>query len=179
MTYTSIDVDFTDKQTHKNIVINDDYGATLAAISNSGLLIASRGTDEGAELEDLDEFIDEDMEMEDEDKKRRRYSHILFRHANTWKTAKDWHYRLEKREQVEGLAIGAGWCVAATDFGYIRVFSNEGIQRTIISHGMPFVTMAGYENLLALVYHNGPAVYGCQVLKVKIIDMSPTGATSY
>ena len=35
--------------------------------------------------------------------------------------------------------------------------------------------MAGYENLLAVVYHAGPSVYGCQALRVKIIDMTPTG----
>lgn len=32
--------------------------------------------------------------------------------------------------------------------------------------------MAGYENLLAIVYHAGPSIYGCQCLKVKIINMS-------
>ena len=34
------------------------------------------------------------------------------------------------------------------------------------------MTMVGYENLLAIVYHSGPSVYGCQALKVKIIEMS-------
>lgn len=32
--------------------------------------------------------------------------------------------------------------------------------------------MAGYENLLAIVYHGGPAVYGCQQLRLKLIDMN-------
>lgn len=179
MSYTSIDVDFTDKQTHKNVVINDDYGAVMAVLSNSGLLIASKGTDDGADEEELEEFIDEDMEMEDEEKKRRRYAHIYYKPVNTWKSSKDWHFKLQKREQVECLAMGSGWSVVATDFGYLRAFSNEGIQRNIICHGTPFVTMGGYENLLAVVYHAGPSVYGCQVLKMKIIDMSPTGPTSY
>ena len=34
------------------------------------------------------------------------------------------------------------------------------------------VSMVGYENHLALVYHSGPSIYGCQALKVKIYDMS-------
>jgi chromosome transmission fidelity protein 4 len=41
------------------------------------------------------------------------------------------------------------------------------------------VTMAGYENYLAVVYHNGPSLYGSQTLRVKIIDMTATGASSF
>jgi len=32
--------------------------------------------------------------------------------------------------------------------------------------------MAGYENYLAVVYHSGPSIYGCQSLRMKVIDMS-------
>ena len=32
--------------------------------------------------------------------------------------------------------------------------------------------MAGYENLLAIVYHSGPSIYGCQALKLKVINMT-------
>ena len=142
-------------------MINDDYGTVMVSLSYAGMLMASKGTDEGVEEEELDGFIDEDMNMEDEDKKRKRHSHLLFKPFNSWKSLKDWHFSLKHGEQVECLAMGSGWCAAATDFGYIRVFSTEGVQRTIISHGTPFVTMAGYENLLAVVYHGGPSVYGC------------------
>ena len=66
----------------------------MAVLSNSGLLIASKGTDDGADEEELEEFIDEDMEMEDEDKKRKRYAHVYFKPVNTWKSGKDWHFKL-------------------------------------------------------------------------------------
>jgi hypothetical protein len=39
--------------------------------------------------------------------------------------------------------------------------------------------MAGYENLLVVVYHGGPSVYGAQVLKMKIIDMTSSGPTPF
>ena len=39
--------------------------------------------------------------------------------------------------------------------------------------------MTAYENLLAVVYHGGPSVYGCQALRLKIIDMTPTGPTAF
>lgn len=32
--------------------------------------------------------------------------------------------------------------------------------------------MAGYENLLAVAYHNGPSIFGCQSLRVKIIQVT-------
>lgn len=31
--------------------------------------------------------------------------------------------------------------------------------------------MGGYENLMVVVYHAGPSIYGCQALKMKVIDM--------
>ena len=32
--------------------------------------------------------------------------------------------------------------------------------------------MVGYENLLAVVYHSGPSVYGQQAMRVKILNMA-------
>ena len=31
--------------------------------------------------------------------------------------------------------------------------------------------MTGYENLLAVVYHSGPSVFGCQTMRLKMINM--------
>lgn len=132
LTYTAVDVDFTDKQTHRNLLINDDYGTIMVAIGHSGMLLASKG--EGGEDEDMDDFIrpdDEDIDMidgeGDEEKKRKKYAHLLFKPFNTYKSLKDWHFALKHSEQVECVATGSGWCAAATDFGYIRVFSHEGV----------------------------------------------------
>jgi hypothetical protein len=36
---------------------------------------------------------------------------------------------------------------------------------------MPVLTVAGYENLLVIVYHTAPAFYGQQCLRMKIIDI--------
>jgi ferredoxin-like protein FixX len=132
LAYTSIDVDFTNKQHHRNVVINDDFGIVMASIGYSGMLLASKG--EGADgEEDMDDFIrpdDEDIDMDDPDKdekKIKKHAHIQFKPFNTYKNIKDWHFALKYNEQIECLAIGSGWCAAATDFGYIRVFSIEGV----------------------------------------------------
>lgn len=126
-------MDFTDKNKHRNIVINDDFGVELCSIGHPGMILASKGTGASGE-EDLDDFIrpdDEDIDMEDNqeeaEKKRKKHSHIQFKPFNTWKNLKEWHFQLKYGEQVESLAIGSGWVAAATDFGYIRVFSIEGV----------------------------------------------------
>ena len=41
--YTSVDVDFTDKNFHSNIRINDDFKSSMASLNYTGLLLASRG----------------------------------------------------------------------------------------------------------------------------------------
>lgn len=133
LAYTSVDVDFTNKQLHRNIVINDDFGVIMASVGYSGMILASKGAENEDGEEDMDDFIrpdDEDIDMDDperEEKKRKKYAHIQFKPFNTWKTIKDWHFALKHNEQVECLAIGSGWCAAATDFGYLRVFSVEGV----------------------------------------------------
>lgn len=67
--------------------------------------------------------------------------------------------------------MGSGWCCALTNFNQIRIFSQTGIQKHIISQGSPVVTMAGYESLLAIVYHGGPAMFGCPQMRLKMINM--------
>lgn len=32
--------------------------------------------------------------------------------------------------------------------------------------------MVGYENMLAVVYHSGPSIFGCQAMRVKIICLA-------
>ena len=79
--FTSIDVDFTDKNKNRNIVINDDFGIVMACIGYSGMFLASKGTG-GADDEELDDFIrpdDEDIDMdnnEDDEKNRKKHSHV-------------------------------------------------------------------------------------------------------
>lgn len=39
--FTSIDVDFTDRNFHRNFCLNDDFGASMCCLNYSGLLIAN------------------------------------------------------------------------------------------------------------------------------------------
>ena len=85
---------------------------------------------------------------------------------------KSWNYELKHGESAECLAIGSGWCAVQTNFNYIRIFSTEGIQKHLICQGTQLVTMVGYENFLAVVYHAGPAFLASQSMRVKIINMA-------
>ena len=83
-----------------------------------------------------------------------------------------WNYELSHGESVDCVAVGSGWCAVATTQNYIRVFSTEGLQRHLICHGNPLVTMAGYENFLAVVYNSSPAFLSNRSMRVKIINMA-------
>ena len=85
---------------------------------------------------------------------------------------KEWNYELKNGESVECLAVGSGWNAVLTTFNYLRIFSNNGIQKDMICVAHPIVTMAGYENFLAVVYQSGPAFHGYQPMRVKIFNMS-------
>lgn len=41
--FTSVDVEFANKNFNRNITINDDFGACMGALSYSGMMLASRG----------------------------------------------------------------------------------------------------------------------------------------
>jgi len=86
----------------------------------------------------LDKYEEEDeMELENgmdiDGKINKKNSHIYFKYFNEVKNYKDWHYQLKNDENVECLAQGTGWIAAFTDYGYIRVFSVEGIQKYLFS----------------------------------------------
>jgi chromosome transmission fidelity protein 4 len=145
--------------------ITDDFGATLAQLNYSGMLLAN------SVLEQDEDSYEDDQSNNNQDN-RRKASNIEFRPFNEWKQAKTWTYSFKNGESVECLAMGSGWCCCLTNFGYIRVFTHGGIQKQILCQGAAVVSMAGYENLLAVVYHSGPSVYGQQAMRVKTINMS-------
>jgi len=132
----------------------------MAAMNYSGILLASKAVEQDIDKYEEDEPLEEDGEV-NEAAKRRKNSNIQFKPLNEWKDVKEWSYELKNSEQVECIAIGSGWCVAYTNFNYLRVFSNDGIQRHLMCQGTPVVTMTGYENILAVIYHAGPSIFGC------------------
>ncbi|CDW81941.1 wd repeat and hmg-box dna-binding protein 1-like [Stylonychia lemnae] len=175
--YTSVDVDFSNKGFHRNLMFRDDYHFSMASMNYSGLALASEAekvNEDDYEEDDLeeDEMESDAKKAEREQKKLRKHSHIYFKPFSQYKTLRDWHYQLDLGENIECLANGSDWVAIYTNLNYVRVFSNEGIQKYIFSLATPLVSMTGYENLLSIAYHAGPPVYGCQAMKVRTYDMN-------
>jgi hypothetical protein len=55
--FTSIDVEFSDKNFHRNLCINDDFGSSMAMMNYNGLVLANK-----AEVQDLDAYEEDDEE---------------------------------------------------------------------------------------------------------------------
>jgi len=58
-------------------------------------------------------------------------------------------------ENIVAVAAAGRWVAAATDSFILRLFSFSGIQRQPISSPGPVVCLAGHQDLLAVVYHQG------------------------
>jgi len=164
--YNSIDVNFADTGFHRNFVTRDDYKISMATMNFTGLVMASKGEDE-----DLDKY-EEDEDIQDKDDVNTKSSYLYFRPFDSHKHNGEWHYKMQDGEHIESVAQGSQWVACSTDNNYIRVFSTEGVQKTVISQSQLVVTMAGYENLLAVVYHAGLPIFDQQQLRCKIIDCS-------
>ena len=107
---TEIDVEFMNKQFHKNITLTDTFGATMASINYNGLLLASEVPEQNVdEYEEIDD-------VQDQAAQRRKNSNIEFRPFNEWAGQKTWNYMLRNGESIECLAMGSGWCCALTNF---------------------------------------------------------------
>ena len=71
--YTSIDVEFANKNFHRNLALNDDFGISLATLNYTGLMMANKAVH--TDLDDYEEDIADD-EMLDEVARRRKNSNI-------------------------------------------------------------------------------------------------------
>lgn len=144
----------------------------MAAMNYSGVILASQTEEKNDDEYENDVVDDHDNEEVDELARRRKNSNIMFQPFNDYKEMTPWNFELTNSESVECLAVGSGWCAVYTSYNYIRAFSTEGIQKNLICQSTPLVTMAGYENFLAVVYHTAPAFQQQQALRVKIINMA-------
>jgi len=159
--YSAIDIDFTNKSFHSGILLKDIYGISMATMNEKGIVLASR-----AEEVREDEYEDD---LKDE---TRKFSHIIFRPLNyQLEEKKEWVHALPKGENADAVAIGNNWFAVITDLHLIRIFNFKGIETKFLCLEKPLVCAAGYENLLAIVYHDAPPFLGCQCLKLRVIDL--------
>ena len=67
--------------------------------------------------------------------------------------------------------MGNDWCAAATNRNFLRVFGLGGLEMSVLTYQGNVVMVAGYENLLALVYHVSLPLLGCQAMFLEIFDL--------
>ncbi len=77
---TEIDVEFSNKQFHKNLTLTDSFGAKMATINYNGLLLAS-----AVQQQDEDAYEELD-DVHDSAALRRKCSNLEFRPFNEWTT---------------------------------------------------------------------------------------------
>lgn len=127
-------------------------------------------------MQDLDAYeeeeqIDKDEEkLPDDQKIEKKRSYVFFKPCNEWKQLKDWHFKLDQGEYVDLIAQGTDWCACLTDQCNLRIFTQTGVQKQVLYQNSNVITMTGYENLLAIVYHGGLPIFGQQNICCKIID---------
>ncbi len=146
----SISFDFADKTSQRNFLLPDEYGISLAAMCPSGAIMASQ------------------IDLE---KPETSASTIQFVPFHEWRGIKGWTYELPKGESAEVVAVGSRWAAVYTSQYLIRVFSHEGLQRHVFCMETPVVTMAGYENVLGIVYHHSVPILGNQRMNLRVLDM--------
>lgn len=155
--FKAIDITFADISNKKKITYIDTNDLCYAVLNNCGAFLANK----------LEEENEDEYEKEDS----RKNAVIVFKsiHNNSYSMLKDWTLALPTKENPLSLAVGVDWCAVYTSMMYLRLFSLHGNEKIVLS--IPhIVTMAGFENYLACVYHSSAPLFGSQSLRFKILN---------
>lgn len=144
-----IEVDFHDTGRGPRVPSMTDYfGFTMASLNERGSVFANPCKGE------------------------KNMSTLMYRPFSSWANNSEWSMRFEA-EEVKVVALGAGWIAAATSRNYIRIFTEGGLQRYVLSLDGPVVTAAGFKDELAVVTHASDSLpSGDQMLEFKVFDIS-------
>ncbi|TKY73266.1 WD repeat and HMG-box DNA-binding protein 1 [Spatholobus suberectus] len=127
--YSHIEIDFHDTGSTPRVPsMTDHFGFTMAALNESGGVFANPCKGE------------------------KNMSTLMYRPFSSWANNSEWSMRFEG-EEVKVVALGAAWVAAITSFNYLRIFSEGGLQRHMISLDGPVVTASGFKDKLAVVTH--------------------------
>ena len=70
-------------------------------------------------------------------------------------------------KEIQAVTMGVGWVAVAND-ELIRVFNLMGHPVNSIAFDRQIVAMHGYENMLAVVFHEGVPIWGAQQLAMQL-----------
>ena len=148
-TYNVIEVAFHDTGVRMGRVpaVSDYYGFTMAALSDHGVALASPGGDTP--------------------------STVMFRPFESWAADAGWDLQLPEGVSFSGIAVGRSWIAATTSHNELHVFSLGGMQTFVMTLPGQAVSIAAYEENLAIVWHDGASASGAdQRLSYMVVDVS-------
>src|SRR3982074_705140 len=103
---------------------------------------------------------------------------IFYKPFDSWANNSEWTYQMLQGEEPNAVAIGKRYvAVSVQGSGIhnakndIRIFHYSGVQRTVMSISGQVVTMAGSNDLLAIVYHSGQPYNHTQHLSVMLLEL--------
>uniref|UniRef100_A0A1D1ZIT4 WD repeat and HMG-box DNA-binding protein 1 n=1 Tax=Anthurium amnicola TaxID=1678845 RepID=A0A1D1ZIT4_9ARAE len=147
--YSHIEVDFHDTGISSRVPSMTDYfGFTMASLNESGSVFANPCRGE------------------------KSTSTLMYRPFSSWANNSEWSMRFDT-EEVKVVALGTGWVAAVTNLNFLRIFTEGGLQKYILSLSGSVVTTAGFKDELAIVTHASECLpSGDQMLEVKVFNIS-------
>ncbi|OIV97113.1 hypothetical protein TanjilG_10059 [Lupinus angustifolius] len=147
--YSHIEIDFHDTGSGPRVPsMTDHFGFTMAALNENGSVFANPCKGE------------------------KSMSTLMYRPFSSWANNSEWSMRFEG-EEVKVVALGDAWVAAVTSFNYLRIFTEGGLQRYVISLDGPVVTASGFMDKLAVVTHASDCLSSNdQVLEFRVFNVS-------
>lgn len=150
-----VDVEYALDSISKKVILNS-CGYSLASLSYLGVALATPGY-----FQDENEYEDELLE---EGEKRAK---LFFESATE---GFNWNEDLPIGENILSVATGSTFIAIATSKSYLRLYTPRGQEFFIIGLEAPIVTIAAYENLVAVVYHRALPFGDRQQLSLRVIN---------
>ncbi|KAK2969699.1 hypothetical protein RJ640_004205 [Escallonia rubra] len=146
--YSHIEIDFHDTGRQSRVPAMTDYfGFTMAALNENGSVFANTCKGE------------------------KNMSTIMYRPFSSWANNSEWSMRLEE-EEVRAVALGTAWVAAVTSLNFLRIFTEGGLQRHVLSLDGPVVTASGFGDELAVVTHASSSLpSNDQMLKFRVFSI--------
>ncbi|KAH6822323.1 transducin family protein / WD-40 repeat family protein [Perilla frutescens var. hirtella] len=147
--YSHIEIEFHDTSSGPRVPAMTDYfGFTMASLNENGSVFANPCKGE------------------------KNMSTLMYRPFSSWANNSEWSMRFEG-EEVRAIALGSGWVAAITSLNFLRIFTEGGLQRYILSLDGAVVTAAGYKDELAVVTHISPPLpTDEQILEFRVFNIA-------
>ncbi|KAK1422282.1 hypothetical protein QVD17_25282 [Tagetes erecta] len=147
--YSHIEIDFHDTGSGPRVpAMTDHFGFTMASLNENGSVFANPCKGE------------------------KSVSTLMYRPFKSWANNSEWYMKFEE-EEVRALALGSSWVAAVTNLNFLRIFTEGGLQRHVVSLDGPVVTASGFGDVLAVVTHSSPSLPSNeQMLQFEVFNVS-------